>query len=100
MQRRREALGRHRGEPLKQREREAGGLAGAGLGGGEQVAPGSDDGDGLGLDGGGGCVALLRNGAQQLGQKPEAFEGRAYDISPENRPARVKPSTPVQADEK
>jgi hypothetical protein len=26
---------------------------------------------------------MLRDGAKQLGQQPEAFEGRAYDISPE-----------------
>src|SRR6185436_8456073 len=62
---------------------EAGGLAGAGLRGAEKVAPGKDDGDGLRLDGGGFCVALLRDGTQQLGHKPEAFEGRTYDMSPE-----------------
>jgi len=83
MQRGREALGRHGREPLQQRQREAGGLSGAGLRGAEEVTAGEDDGDGLRLDGGGLCVALLRDGAKQLGQQPEAFEGRAYGISPE-----------------
>ena len=63
-------------EILQEREREAGGLAGAGLGGAEEVAAGEDDGDGLGLDGRGLRIALLLDGAQQLGQQPEAFEGR------------------------
>jgi len=83
MQRRREALGRERREALQQGKREARGLAGAGLRGAEKVASRKDDGNGLRLDGGGFGVALLRDGAKQLGQEPEAFEGRAYDISPE-----------------
>jgi hypothetical protein len=58
------------------------------LRGSEQVASGEDDGDGLRLDGGGFGVAMLRDSAKQLGQQPEAFEGRAYDISPEDRPAK------------
>ena len=101
MQRGRKALRRHGCEPLQQGKREARGLAGAGLGGAEQVAAREDDGDGLRLDGSGGCVALLRDGAKQLGDQPEAFEGRT-DVSllnKLNRPARDKPSKPVQADE-
>jgi hypothetical protein len=80
VQRRREALGGERREPLDQGQHEAGGLAGAGLRGAEQIAPGKDDGDGLRLDGGGFCVALLRDGTQQLGHQPEAFERRTYDV--------------------
>ena len=88
MQRGREALGRQRREALQQRQREAGGLAGAGLGGAEQVAAREDDGDGLRLDGGGFGVALLRDSAKQLGQQPEAFEGRTYVNLLKNRPAK------------
>jgi hypothetical protein len=78
VQRRREALGRHRRQALQQGKRESGGLAGAGLRGAEEVSAGEDDGDGLRLDGGGFRVALLRDRAKQLGQQPEAFEGRTY----------------------
>ena len=49
-----------RPEPVEDRQREGGGLAGAGLGGGEHVAAGEDEGDGLGLDGCGLCVAFLQ----------------------------------------
>jgi hypothetical protein len=75
----REALRRERREPLQQGQREPGGLAGAGLRRAEEVASGKDDGNGLRLDGGGFGVALLRDGTKQLGQQPEAFEGRTYD---------------------
>jgi hypothetical protein len=76
MQRGREALRCRRGEALQQRKREAGRLAGAGLGGAEEVASGEDDGNGLRLDGGGFGVALLRDRAKQLGDQPEAFKRR------------------------
>jgi hypothetical protein len=100
MQRGREALGGRGGQALQQREGEAGGLAGAGLRGGEEVAAGEDNGNGLRLDGGGDGVALLRDGTQQLGQEPEAFEGRTDLVSPERiGPRRLAPSKPVQADE-
>jgi hypothetical protein len=55
------------GQPLQQRQREAGGLAGAGLRGAQQVASRKNDRDGLRLDGGGGGVALARDSAEQLG---------------------------------
>jgi len=84
---------------LQQRQGEARGLAGAGLGSAEQVPSREDDGNGLRLDGGGFCVALLRDGTKQLGQQPEAFEGRTYDCLLMDRPAKDKPSKPVQADE-
>jgi hypothetical protein len=58
-------------EDLQQRQREAGGLARAGLRGAEQVFAGEDNRDGLRLDRGGLCIALLRDGAEQLGLEPE-----------------------------
>ena len=54
-------------QALQQRQREAGGLAGAGLGAGEQVAPGKHGGNRLGLDGGGFGVALSATAREQLG---------------------------------
>jgi hypothetical protein len=47
------------GESLQQRQGEAGGLAGAGLGGAEQIAAGEDDRNRLRLDGSGNGVALV-----------------------------------------
>jgi hypothetical protein len=61
---------------LQHGQREAGGLAGAGLGGAKNVAAFEDDGDGLRLDGCGRAVALVRDSAAQLGGKAEAFERR------------------------
>jgi len=58
-------------EDLKQREGEAGGLAGAGLGGAQEVLAGENYGNGLRLDGGGRGVALFRDCAEQLGLEPE-----------------------------
>ena len=87
---------------LQQRQRESGGLAGAGLGGAQQVAAREHEGDGLGLDGGGGCIALLGNGARERIRQPERRERRIDDISPGDRPGKeppVRPSIPVQADE-
>ena len=55
------------GQALQQGQREAGGLAGAGLRGAEQVASRENDRDGLHLDGGGLGVALVRDSAEQLG---------------------------------
>jgi hypothetical protein len=100
VQRGRETLGCQRRQALQQRQREAGGLAGAGLRGAQQIASRKDDRNGLRLDRGGFCVTLLRDCAQQLGQQPEAFERRADDYLLKNRPGEgVLPSTPVQADE-
>jgi hypothetical protein len=61
-------------EQLQHRQGEAGGLAGAGLRGGEKIAAGENDGDGLRLDGGGLGVALLGDSAEQLGGKAETLE--------------------------
>jgi hypothetical protein len=54
---------------LEDRQREAGGLAGAGLRGAKKVAAGKNDGDGLRLDRGGNGVALLADSAKQLGRQ-------------------------------
>ncbi len=62
-------------EDLEHRQDERGGLAGAGLGAGEDVAAGEDEGDRLALDGGGLGVALVRDGAEQLGGQPEGIKG-------------------------
>ena len=62
---------RLRREPLQQGQREAGGLAGAGLGGAEQVAAGEDYGNGLRLDGGGLGVALVGDCPRELGREAE-----------------------------
>jgi len=56
---------------LKERQRESGSLAGAGLGGAQQVFSSQDNGDRLQLDGGGLCIALVRDSAEQLGLEPE-----------------------------
>ena len=56
---------------------EGGGLAGAGLGRGEDVASLEDDGDGLGLDRGGGLLALFRDNADEIGRQAERIEGQA-----------------------
>jgi hypothetical protein len=61
-------------ETLQHRQREPGGLAGARLGRGEQVASRENDGNGLRLDGSGLGVALLGDGAEQLGGKAEILE--------------------------
>ena len=61
-------------EDLDDREDEGGGLAGAGLGSGEQVAALEDERDRLALDGGRLRVALIGDGAEQLGRKPEGIE--------------------------
>ena len=62
------------GEQLQHGQREAGGLAGAGLGGAEQIAAREHHGNGLRLDGGGFGIALLGNSAEQLGRQAEILE--------------------------
>jgi hypothetical protein len=84
---------RFRGQPLQDRQREAGGLPGAGLRGAEEVAAGKDDGDGLRLDGGGLGIALLGYGARKRGRKAEAFERIADDNLLGSAWRRVAPST-------
>src|SRR5256885_15318515 len=65
---------RFRAQDLQQRQREAGGLAGAGLRGAEKVSSCEDDGDGLRLDGGGRGIALVRDSAEQFGLEPERIK--------------------------
>ena len=61
---------------LQHGQHEGRGLAGAGLGAGEQVAAGEDDGDGLRLDGRRLGVALVGDGAQGFGPQPKGIEGQ------------------------
>jgi hypothetical protein len=89
VQRGREALAREGSEALQQGQGEPRGLAGAGLGGAEQVASRENDGDGLRLDRGGFGIALFRDGAEQLGQKPETFESLADGDLLNDRPGRA-----------
>jgi hypothetical protein len=61
-------------EELQHRQREPGGLAGAGLSGAEQISACEDYGNGLRLDGGRYGVTLLGDCAEQLRTKPEILE--------------------------
>src|SRR5207249_11229985 len=63
------------GQELKHGQDEGGGLSGAGLGSGHQVAAGQHVGDRLTLNGSGKGVALCRDGTEQSGRKPECSEG-------------------------
>ena len=61
-------------QALEHRQHEGGRLAGPGLGAGEHVAALEDERDRLLLDGGGFGVALLGDGAKELGRQPETIE--------------------------
>ncbi len=61
-------------QALQHRQREAGGLAGAGLRGGEYVATLQHDRDGLGLDGGGLGVTLGFERAQKFSRQAEGIK--------------------------
>ena len=61
-------------ELVQDRQEEGGRLAGAGLGGGDEVAAGEDGGDGLGLDGRRLGVAHLAGGLHQGGMQAEGLE--------------------------
>ena len=63
------------GEPVEDRERERGGLAGAGLRDADEVAAGEDQRDGVGLDRGGGGVLLLSKGTRDRLCEAEVVEG-------------------------
>ena len=63
------------GQPLEDRQDERRGLAGAGLGAGEDVAAGQDERDRLALDRRGLRVALVGHGTKELGRQPERIEG-------------------------
>jgi len=63
-----------RREALQQRQREAGGLPGARLGTGEDVAAGEDERNRLRLDGRGLGIAFAGDGANELGCEAEPRE--------------------------
>jgi len=71
---RREARVRVGLEPLEDREDERGGLAGARLGGGDDVAAAEDDGDCRRLDRSGLAIALVGHRSQELGREAERVE--------------------------
>ncbi len=60
-----------RGEPLQDRQHERRRLAGAGLGGSDEIASGQGQGDGFQLNGGGLLVAFVGHGAHQFGDEPQ-----------------------------
>ncbi len=68
------ALRRLHHQAVQQRQHEAGGLAGAGLGAAHDVAAREDGGDGLRLDGGGRGVAGFVHGTQQRLGEAEGIE--------------------------
>ena len=70
----RRVAGRLAREPLQERQREAGGLAGTGLRRGHDVASGQYQRNGLTLDRRGLAVALLVDRAQEVGRQAEVFE--------------------------
>jgi hypothetical protein len=71
---------------LQQRQREAGGLAGAGLGAGEHIAAGENDRDGLRLYGCGLAVALIVDSAGEFGRQAEKGK-RMGQMNLRERPA-------------
>ncbi len=82
------ATGRRTGvQALQQRQGEAGGLAGAGLGAGQDVTAFEYDGNGLGLDGCGLAVALIGYSSKQFGRKAEVVKRhKKYGLRDLNRP--------------
>jgi hypothetical protein len=70
------AMGAGRMQPFDHRDHEGSGLAGPGLGAHEQVTASQHGWDGTRLDGRGRCIALLCDGAQGFGPKPEGVEGQ------------------------
>ena len=88
---RRRARVRVLGQLVEDRQAEAGGLAGAGLGAAHDVLAGEDDRDGLLLDRGGGGVTGLGHGAEEL--RPQAELRKARDTTQSiswKRPTRVR----------
>ena len=83
---RRERRVRVRPEAIEDRQRERGGLAGAGLGRREDVASGEDEGDGGFLDRRRGGVALFGDGLEQIGRQAERC--RRSSVAPARDPGR------------
>ncbi len=77
------------GEALEQRQRETGGLAGAGLGASHDIQAGENHRDGLHLDGGRLRVAGFGDRALQLGVQPEI--GETHKSMSMKRPAMAPP---------
>ena len=77
------------GQPMQDGKGEGGGLAGAGLGDTQQVAPLQDRGDGQGLDGGGRRIAFLGQGREQRLGEAEVFEVSQTNNFRKSRPARI-----------
>ena len=65
-----------RHQPLQHGQREAGCLAGAGLSRRHEIPPFENGGNGAGLDGRGGVIALIGHGANELGHQAEILERR------------------------
>ncbi len=63
------------GQTVQQRQAECCGLAGAGLGAGQQIATGQGQRNRFGLDRGRCGVVEFCERAQQRGRKPEGFKG-------------------------
>ena len=61
-------------QTLEHGQDERGGLAGPGLGTGEDIAPSQDEGDRLALDRRRFCVPLLADSTEELGRQPETIE--------------------------
>jgi hypothetical protein len=74
---RREGFVRVTAKAIEDRQRERGRLAGAGLGGGEDVAALEDEGDGGRLDGRWDGISLLHDGSEEIGRQAELVEGQA-----------------------
>ena len=66
---------------MQQGQREGRGLAGTGLGNAQKVAPLQYGGDGLGLDRGGGLVALILQGLQDKRVEAQRLETIGHDES-------------------
>jgi hypothetical protein len=79
-------------QDLEEGQREAGGLAGAGLGGAQKIFAGENYWNGLRLDRRGCGVALLGNSLEQFGLEPEGVK-RANGKSPDRPVGRREPST-------
>ncbi len=91
-------MGNCGGQALQQRQREAGGLAGAGLGAGKHVAALEDDGNGLRLYRRGFGVALLGDDAGEFGRQAETGKRLTQEDLLRSTCCGTTPSEPVQAD--
>jgi hypothetical protein len=95
--RRRARRPRRDGEPVQDRQREGGRLAGAGLGAAQDVAPFEYVGDRLRLDGRGGGITFGRNGPNERLSEPEVcklhFRGNPSRWTKSNWTMRTQKAT-------